>query len=350
MGLVVEEADLSRDRLEMTQLFQEELNPAYDQKRFTWCYDDNPFGTARSWLLYEHDHDACIGIATAFPRQMYIGQVGLCGWVLGDFCLRSHHRTLGPALVLQKRCIHELSKDSTGPIYDFPSTAMTAIYTRLRQRPLGRMLRLVKVLKVDNMIQKYIQIPILSKGLQVLINSFVECKEKWNARRQQSHLRFEVQEVPCTQEFSVLAEKIKGNNGICINRTAEYLNWKYFQNPLGSFEILKARQGDELVGYLVTAVREDEGDIVDGLAESFSEVIKPLLLEQIGRFLRKGVSKISFPILENHPWFPEVKGLGFYEREGGSFYGILEKNDKAVIGEVSEKQKNWFILQGDRDA
>jgi len=349
MNLLIREADFSKDRQRMTCLFQEELNPAYTQQRFNWCYDENPFGAARSWLLLENDGETFIGVATAFPRQMYVGQRKLSGWVLGDFCLRSQYRALGPALILQKRCLQDLRKNSTGPIYDFPSSTMTAIYSRLKYNPLGRMVRLVKVLKADNMIQKYMRIPILSKGLGLILNSLIEYNEKWNANKNPK-LYFEEGKVLCGQEFSELANKVKGIHGICINRTAEYLNWKYAKNPLGSFEILKAKQGEELVGYLVTSVSADEGSIVDALGINFPDVVKPLIFQQIKKFLRQAVSTISFPIFEGTGWFDEIKKLGFYEREPGPFYGIFEGCENAIFDGTSGEFESWFILHGDRDA
>lgn len=44
------------------------------------------------------------------------------------------------------------------------------------------------------------------------------------------------------EEFSDLARKVGNRCGACVQRTADYLNWRYLANPLYSYEVLAARR------------------------------------------------------------------------------------------------------------
>ena len=69
--------------------------------------------------------------------------------MLGDFCVSDRHRSLGPALKLQRSCL-DLAADAGTPFcYDFPSRAMMTVYQRLRIAPRGQMRRLVKLLRIE---------------------------------------------------------------------------------------------------------------------------------------------------------------------------------------------------------
>ena len=53
------------------------------------------------------------------------------------------------------------------------------------------------------------------------------------------------------EEFTVLAQQQRGKFGLCLDRSAEYLNWRYISNPLARHEIVTARSKGRLVGYIV---------------------------------------------------------------------------------------------------
>ena len=115
--------------------------------RFDWLYVKNPFAEPSVFVAHDSKSSEIIGTAAAFPRSLYIGKQKTMGWVLGDFCMSEHYRSLGPAIQLQKACLEGLGPRESAIWYDFPSKSMLAIYKRLKAPAPKKMIRFVKVLK-----------------------------------------------------------------------------------------------------------------------------------------------------------------------------------------------------------
>src|SRR5271165_6812164 len=113
----VREADLIDDRPVLTALATRYLSPEADDKRFRLLYRESPFGSARAWIACDK-HDEAIGMAALFPRHMYCDGMVIPGCVLGDFCVSPEHRSLGPALKLQRACLQSAQSRDLKLAYD----------------------------------------------------------------------------------------------------------------------------------------------------------------------------------------------------------------------------------------
>ena len=130
MAIYVRQASLIDDERILTGLAQRYLNEDADERRFRWLYRENPFGPARAWIAYEKDNEA-VGMAAVFPRRMYCDGVAVSGCVLGDLCIATKFRSLGPALQLQRACLACARSGEFALAYDFPSTTMLGVYRHL---------------------------------------------------------------------------------------------------------------------------------------------------------------------------------------------------------------------------
>src|SRR5690348_14005419 len=104
MAIVVSRADINNDREIVIRTLRRYLNDQIDERRYEWLYCSNPFGDVRAWLAFDEDGEA-VGAAAAFPRPMLICGQQRLGCVLADFCVSQRHRSLGPALQLQRECL-----------------------------------------------------------------------------------------------------------------------------------------------------------------------------------------------------------------------------------------------------
>src|SRR5262249_21123805 len=127
----IRRADLKADRQCLIELFGRFLTNQSDARRFDWLYCSSPHGVARAWLACSAD-GSIIGAAAAFPRKLYVDAKETYASVLGDFCLDPEHRSLGPALQLQRACLADIQSSPHDFFYDFPSDKMMAIYKRLQ--------------------------------------------------------------------------------------------------------------------------------------------------------------------------------------------------------------------------
>ena len=105
MSIEIRQAELEQDRQSIFNTLVRYLSPNLSEQRFDWLYERNPERKAIVWLAVDKNTQEVVGSAAAFPRAMVLGGEREMGWVLGDFCIDSHYRSLGPALQLQRACL-----------------------------------------------------------------------------------------------------------------------------------------------------------------------------------------------------------------------------------------------------
>ena len=240
MNVVVREADLQSDRQVIIDTARRFLTPLSDDRRFSWLYENNVHGNARVWIGYSADDGAVIGMAGAFPRRIYIEGREEMAWVLGDFCIADQYRSLGPAVALQRACLAKVDDGTMAFCYDFPSVAMMAVYKRLRIHPWGNVIRMAKPLRVDRKIGAIVENPAMTGILSSAGNLLLRLRQ--HKIGYDGRVKVLLQEGQCSDEFSRLAAIIGNRHGVCIQRSAEYLNWRYVQNPLHRYELFIARR------------------------------------------------------------------------------------------------------------
>ena len=114
-------------------------------------------------------------------------------------------------------------------------------------------------------------------------------------------------------------EKIKPHYYFIVEKTADYLNWRYCDKRGGSFKVWIAEKNDEIVGYLVLKINKinveyPEGYLVDLLALDEREDVADYLTKfAVDYFEGRGVNVVLAQVVRGHP----------YERIFGK-YGLLD--------------------------
>jgi hypothetical protein len=339
MAVYVRQASLIDDERILTDLAQRYLSESADERRFRWLYRENPFGPARAWIAYEKEAGA-IGMAAVFPRRMYCDGGVVSGCVLGDLCIATKYRSLGPALQLQRACLECARSEEFAMGYDFPSTTMLGMYERLGILPVAKLVRVVKILRIDEKIRRVLPARILSRPAAAAANFSLSLTDRTSA--QPSGLDFRLEDAPCTSEYSELAARIGSSLGICTVRNAEYLNWRYWQHPQVKYEFLAARRASELVAYCAFTTAEASATIAD-LFGSMDDQAMPGLLHRLVVLLRaRGVATVSLPLMDSDPRTTWLRKMGFWAREAVPVMALSRE------GTLSGAQ--MFLMHGDRES
>lgn len=316
-----------------------------DGSTFDWLYRENPHGKAHVWVGSDTKGNVAIGAAAAFPRRIYFDGQEALSWVLGDFFVDDQYRSLGPALRLQRACLEVTESNGGLFCYDFPSATMVAVYQRLGFAVTGKMLRLAKLLRVDRRVRETIAIPVAQRALTAVGNTLLKYAPT-RVMPDQS-LEIAVHEGPCDEEFSILAREQGGRLGICLQRSAEYLNWRYVNNPLARYEFITARRRGSLKGYAIWTQAGEDASVVDLFGENDPAIVKGLLAEICGHLTRCGVMTLSVWLNELHLWLSWCSEMGFRVRESAPVVCIPARS----LGKaVNLSSKRWFLMQGDRDS
>jgi len=346
MSFFVRQADLETDRDLIVETLRRYLNSSYDNTRFEWCYEKNPYGRARTWIAEDAELHTTVGIASAFPRMFAVmGEVQLM-WVLGDFCVSDQYRSLGPALQLQRACLTGIGSGKTTVSYDFPSLSMTAIYKRLGIPVVGQMVRLAKPLRVNRQVKKVVKIPVVAKGVSTVGNALLALRDHWPRSFGGTQISF--LDGQCGTEFTVLAEQISSQYGICGWRSATYLNWRYLNNPLYPCQIMTAHVGGTLAAYVVMNQIGEDGLLVDIFGVKNRVVLRSLVNAAVTSLRQRGASTVSVILCDSHPWVSLFQGFGFQAREYRPI--VIHAPSAPALCPNMKDWTMWFLTYGDRDS
>jgi hypothetical protein len=337
-------ADLIADQTILTDLLSHNLSPDAGGRRFKWLYLENPHGLARAWVATEEGSRRGLGAAAAFPRRLLIGESVRLGYVLGDFCIDQHHRTLGLALQLQRVCLEQILSTPLSIAYDFPSNRMMAIYRRMQVAPAGQVVRWAKPLRANRNMRKLLKSTALAGFLAAPVNELL----KWKDFVSLPGGRWTIENLDgiCQEEFTHLAHTVGSRYGSCVERSAEYLNWRYLGHPLVHYEILAARRGGELRGYVVFSHTNEDAKIVDLFGFSDTSMWTALISRVVALLRDRGVATLSMPALAPGPWTGLLKCWGFYPREAAS---VVVCAPGGMVGST-ENGSSWFLMDGDRES
>jgi hypothetical protein len=346
MTSLVLPAQIEKEKAALTAFLSTHLSPDATADRCEWLYCKNPAGIALVWVVRESEAGRIIGVSAAFPRRIYRRGQEIRGYVLGDFCIHPDYRSLGPALALQRSTLEGcLSRDGAGFVFDFPSTSMLAIYKRLRIEPKEAVIRFAKPLRADRQLQKRVPTKAAGAALAVAANVALRLRDAGLPRSSEWTIAEET--GPCGEEFTQAFRRWAPRMGICADRSAEYLNWRFLQHPQRRYQILTARKDGRLYGYLIYHWEGEDASVVDLLAED-EQVSKALLVETITIMRDCGVHTLSAPFLGSHPGRKILEDCGFQPRESSPVVVLdLPWNATRSDSQVADR---WYLTHGDRES
>ena len=153
-------------------------------------------------------------------------------------------------------------------------------------------------------------------------------------------------------EYDALWSHACGGFGVAVRRDAAYLRWRYRAAPLKRYELVEARRGGQLVGFVVTREENVRGDlrvgwIVDVFADLDDEsVIDALVAHAMHRFAESGVAKAQ-AFAQHDRVAAALKRFGFFR---GTSHARLCARPNGVPEDPIHRPGDWHIVFGDSDS
>ena len=327
---------------ELIDTLQTNLPYLHHARLFPWLYLRNPEGRALVWVATDSDTHRIIGAAAAFPRRTYYRGDEVRSYVLGDFFIDAGHRSLGLAVTLQRACLAGLSGGEAGFAFDFPSRTMLAVYKRMRIDANAAMIRHAKLLRADRKIAERVPVPAVARTLSVVVNAGLRLRG--HGGKHAADWTIAAEGGPWGEQFTQAAREWSPRTGVCVLRTADYLNWRYREHPTQSYEMLAARQGDKLRGYLILHMNGEDCTIDDLLAED--DVARTALLTEATAVSRqRHVHTLSAPWLSTHPGRQLLEKCGFRPRESSPV--VLLTLPQPTQRQAGPANDEWYLTSGD---
>lgn len=313
MKFVIQEADLRRDRGVLIATMQRYLTPLSNEDRFDWLYSQNPHGPTRAWLARDGETGEVVGTSAAFSRKAILDGIEKHGWVLGDFCMADKYRTLGPALQLQRATLKEVESDETSDFYyDFPSREMMAVYKRCSIAAATQMVRLAKPLRFHPKRKERSDLRLWSQLSSVAGNFLLRTLDTRFTRAKP--WKIAPHEGSCGREFTALKGELSSSHGFAVQRSAEYLNWRYLRHPSTRYEIITARSANELHGYLIFSREGKTASIAEWCVKR-NRLLKVLIWELIRKLRKTEIMTLNAFLPKTDSRIPLFRSMGFWRRE-----------------------------------
>jgi hypothetical protein len=342
VAIKVRDADLLKDRAELVQFLNQNLEDSSDPRRFDWLYLGNPNGPAKAWIAIDDTCGRTVGVSSAFPRIVVSNGQTRQAYVLGDFCIAPDCRSLGPAMALQRFSLQSLCSDRDSVCFDFPSQRMVAIYRRLGVTTGANIVRHVKLLRLDSKIRHLVPQPVLAGGLATVGNLALRLGT-WRPAVSREYTAG-THEGNFGAEFADLSLGTAGVDTTHVLRSPDYLNWRYLHNPLRRYRTIVARRGAELAGYAAVAINGTEWRVDDLFARDGTAV--KAILAQVEALARdERVEKLTALMLERSRFRSYLTEAGFYPREG---HPVIAYSGNTESGSVA--LQGWFLMDGDRES
>jgi len=339
MTLQVRAVNLDREHDELLGVLERNLPELSHARRFKWLYREGHLGPAWSWLLCDSGSREPVGLASLFRRAIWRGgKVEMCGQV-GDFAIDPSHRSLGPAVMLQRATLRPVDAGQLALCYDCPPNARgMSTFRRLKMEASATMTRQVRLLKTNRHLTRYLGKGPVTAGVAGLGNAVLRLVS-WRRRRDRD-LEIALHPGRFDEEFTVLDRRVGGDDALRGRRAAGDLNWRYRDDPLHEYQVLTARRAGELAGFTVIAASHQDSAVVD-LFGALSPAETADLLDaaaQLGR--AAGLESVSTLISADHPLTAPLRSAGFRPRESGPWV-------VAYAGAGRENGSAWRLTYSD---
>lgn len=337
MSLVVREVDLDREMSTLIDVFSDSFDMALPRNRFEWLYLQNPDGLATAWFVVDDRSGDVAGCTAVFPRRIRLrGGPSVVAWNCGDFCIARKYRTMGAAIRLRRAARDAVDAGAASFLYAHPNDRMLQVHLKVGHRPLGRMIRLARPLRLATG----------SPALDAL--SAVALRPTgvdWLFGLGSGVRPIEVDTAP--EAFDRLDGAVSQRLGTALVRDSRYLSWRFGKNPVQLHEFLGVWHSGRLVGWVVVAITSAVAIVKDWLAED-PRAWRLLFGGMLAHLRQRHVRSVTVTVLESHPDLRRLRLFGFVPRPGVSTVVTYAPEGSSAYASVTSRSA-WYMTLGDRD-
>lgn len=352
MPIVIRDADPKRDRKVMMDCLLRNRARYEDndnfQTRFDWAYARNPHGEGRAWLAVDDSNGRVVGFTSAFPRRVSVKGEEMIGWNCADFSIDQDYRTLGVAMKLRRAAKDCVDKGEFQFLFAHPNDRMRVVHEKVGHQPIGKMERYAALLRFDNKLQDKLGNKLAANALAFFANPVLHFTTPGRSRSAQCAFSL-VDEKRFGEEYERVFEQAKSQHKVIVARDAEYLTWRFLENPLYRTRSLRMHCGNALKGYVLFYETKSTAHVADLLVAGDEADMRALMSGLIYHLRKAGVGTISLRLHNDNPVLAQALQLGFKHRSDATSTVIAYAKPSSSYAATILDGKNWFMTVGDRD-
>lgn len=345
MNYVVTEPDPTRDRGEILTLWRRNL-PEATAARYAWLYESGP---ATSWLATTPAGSA-VGATGLMGRRMKLyDRVCEVGQAI-DLNVDHEHRTIGPALKLQRALTGSLAARRIPLVYAMPVPQADAVMRRIGYKLLGTIDRWTKPLRSEYKLKNYLKFAWPTIGAAFVVDQALKLRSAERFHRRPDGCRTEVTQT-FDRRFDDLWDVASRQFAIIGERSVAYLNWRYHACPeVQHRAFCVSDAAHPLLGYVVYHRDEQGFASVSDLLFSDESALDLLLAEFIHHARAERLNAIHFVYFGSRAVTDRLQRFGFFQRQSDRrlhVYLTQGSDDSDQAGILN--RENWFLTRADAD-
>lgn len=344
MQYMVEEGDAIQDRQVIFALWERNFGDR-QKGRFNWMYENNPHGVPDVWLLRDLTGQV-VGVAGVGRRRFHFhGHTYVAGQPM-DFVIDKKHRSLGPALLIQRTIIDNMDRKNYSFLYAFPNDKSKMVQKRAGYTQLGHLSRHRIVLKSEQSIKRRIYNNTrIIKLASCLLDTWYRVKNEFFDSRVPNNIVCHNSEL-LEGDLEGLWQSVTDKNVMIGERSREYLDWRFFQHPNVHYMFFFIVQGANLLGYAIYSFKEGLVNIVDFFTRD-----KKMLYYLFSKFIKRMIQENAISITLNSFGAKDTLSIlstfGFAERTSGECI-LLALQEVLPVTELLQPE-GWYLTIADRD-
>jgi hypothetical protein len=304
-----------------------------------WFYERAPTGQPLTMLLQYADStgERPVGVATAGRRPLRCGGAPMSAGLLVDMAVSPEHRTLFPALLLQKSLCQTGLADHEC-LYGFPNVKAAPVFQRVGYQKLGTMTRYVRVVRTAPYLQER-----MPAWAAAPLGALWDLLARMRFGAGGSGSRLEWCGASNAQPAADL-ESVGGRPLVRGARSAEILRWRFAARGGHEFDYVTAYDGEELLGYWIV-----EGDSRGALhvLDCSPRLLDGARATRAWGFLfaearRRGFRSVSFSCLAPPELTRSLERAGMAVRGERPVFAALRPQHPAAAAA-------WYLTAADED-
>lgn len=162
-----------------------------------------------------------------------------------------------------------------------------------------------------------------------------------------------------TSEYDSLWKKFSENIAISVVRNAEYLNWRFIDNPQEKYLIYCAMYDGYLAGFIVINIKIKHGGKIGYVMElifdpSYPFIASSLLSYAVNKFRSESVDVVLSWCFDHSIPYPYFKKAGFYKlpnflRQIELHFGYKIIKYDEILSEHLSNPRSWYLSYSDSD-
>lgn len=308
--------------------------------KLAWTHQHNPAGSGLMCLMHASSSETAVGVQSLGHRRWFAGATAYDSVILGDFVVDKAHRSLGPAMQLQRAAL-QISEHQFSFAYGFPNKKSEPVLQRIGVEKLGAAVRYARVIRSTRFLRDKLPAwllpvvaPVLDAGLAAYDAVFAALNK--GAAQGEWLTRFD-------DRFDRLWQQRGLDDYVMSDRSAAVLNWRYSQQGVTP-QIFAVSEHGELLGYVVVMLRESVVVVSDFLVRAplrhNLRRVKALFLHEVRRM---NFETVSLEFFGGDEVVAVLNSLHFRARETHPFYF------RPAQGGCDVRDNQWYVTGFDRD-